>query len=280
MKFNLLENWDRVFIYANQNNTHWVLYEIDVKEQLIILYDSFYHGVTPYSKNQMDILYHFIIDNTKYQNWNVTYNSNCQFQKNGCDCGVFMITFSLFLSDFSAESVDGIDLTELARCKIAMDITRGFINDPRIINNDLLLSEPDDEQKIKYTNNNSTSYFDYNDYVVDVLEDVLVQIPTKEEDETTLKQKKKEIKLKKAKLTIKTQINELNIVKKQLRKLSIENKKLRKMKFSKKSSNVGSEGTIIIFNFEFLKIIFILFVYSNLEENDEESNYGANSRDY
>jgi hypothetical protein len=217
-----------------------------VKEQLIILYDSFYQGVSPYAKTQMDILQHFIIDNTKNQNWNVTYNSKCQFQKNGCDCGVFMITFSLFfLSDFFAESVEGIDFTELARCKIAMDITRGFIKDPRIINNDLLLIEPDEQTN---NTNNSTSCFEYSNYVVDVIDDNNdpVQKPPVKDDEKSLQQKKKELKFKKAKLTIKTQINELNIVKKQLRKLSIENKKLRKMKFPK-SNDVGSDGTTFIF---------------------------------
>jgi hypothetical protein len=45
-----------------------------------------------------------------------------------------MLTFSLFLADFPVDSCANIDCVHLARVKIALDISRGYIEDPRLFN--------------------------------------------------------------------------------------------------------------------------------------------------
>jgi hypothetical protein len=55
----------------------------------------------------------------------------CRFQMNTDDCGVYMLLFSYVLPDFPYEIVKSINM-KLARLKIGMDITRGYIEDPRL----------------------------------------------------------------------------------------------------------------------------------------------------
>jgi hypothetical protein len=82
----------------------------------------------------------FIETNVVYENsseeiliWE-TVAHKCNYQKNNCDCGVYMLTFSYFLVDLPFESCQRIDCKYLARLKIATDITRGFLEDPRLFN--------------------------------------------------------------------------------------------------------------------------------------------------
>jgi Ulp1 family protease len=135
--------FDKVFFFANQTNTHWVLFEVFMKNQTIFFYDSWFHD-NLVAKEQVNILIEFLNNNipksTTLDNndWNVIVSNKCQFQTNNNDCGVFMLTFALFLADFAVESVEHIDCEKLARWKIALDITRGYIEDPRLIGQTLL----------------------------------------------------------------------------------------------------------------------------------------------
>jgi hypothetical protein len=196
--FNKLKitNYDRIFLYANQNNRHWVLYEISFKDKEIKLYDSYYNNASCYAKLQMELLMHFVTDNIPPNNiddWHISIQ-NCQFQRNSCDCGVFMITFSLFLADFPVESVVGINMSRNARIKIAMDISRGYILDPRIP---------------KYYITKSDSDFQYKSY----MEDFFLEL-----DNLSLEEKAQKTIFEKD-LAIQSLQQELDTVKKELRKL-------------------------------------------------------------
>jgi hypothetical protein len=129
-----LFTYDKIFLYANQNNNHWVLYEIDVQQAQICLYDSYYDGISSISQIQFNQIKYYIkinsIDKGVNKRWTTQYKP-CRFQSNTDDCGVYMLIFSLFISDFSFEYVKRISM-KYARLKIAMDITRGYIEDPRL----------------------------------------------------------------------------------------------------------------------------------------------------
>jgi Ulp1 family protease len=227
-----IDKWDRIFIFANQNNFHWVLFEIIVAKKKIILYDSLYNNVSSYSKTQFDILIQFLTINKNDEltdvsnendktHWTKAYNSNCQLQRNDTDCGVYMFTFGIFLADFPAEFVKGLDMSVNGRIKAAMDITRGYIIDPRI-NNDKLPGK-------LLENTQSVFEFDYKQYRTDLSEEN--DIKHKEESNNN---KIFDFKLKKNKLTIKSLSDELKIVKEKLRKLEGKLKSKKKNNDSKK----------------------------------------------
>jgi hypothetical protein len=71
-------------------------------------------------------------DTTGGKKWKLKYK-DCNYQQNSDDCGVYMLTFCYILSDFSSSLIaKDIDCNSSARVKIAMDITRGYIEDPRL----------------------------------------------------------------------------------------------------------------------------------------------------
>jgi hypothetical protein len=105
-----------------------------------------------------------------------------------------MITFSLFLADFPVESVVGINMSRNARIKIAMDISRGYILDPRIP---------------KYYITKSDSDFQYKSY----MEDFFLEL-----DNLSLEEKAQKTIFEKD-LAIQSLQQELDTVKKELRKL-------------------------------------------------------------
>jgi hypothetical protein len=86
------------------------------------------------SIRQIEQIKYFIdanIPNAKYVIWtNNIYK--CDYQKNGFDCGVYMLTFSVFLTDFDIQSCEEIDCEKNARLKISLDLPRGFVEDPRL----------------------------------------------------------------------------------------------------------------------------------------------------
>jgi hypothetical protein len=130
--------FDRIFFFANQNNSHWVLYEVYMKKQIINFYDSlFKHNIV--AERQIKHLIEFLTFNIPLTKdcWITTVCDKCYFQNNSNDCGVFMLTFGLFLADFSQEIVKNIDCEKLGRWKIALDITRGYIEDPRLLHQKL-----------------------------------------------------------------------------------------------------------------------------------------------
>jgi hypothetical protein len=129
-----LTNFDKMFLYANQDLKHWVLYVVDVNARTINVYDSILPRLSTFSKIQIDKIKFFIKVNVKFldnKEWEINAHK-CNYQKNGCDCGVYMLVFSLFLVDLPFDSCKTIDCVNNARLKIAMDITRGYLEDPRL----------------------------------------------------------------------------------------------------------------------------------------------------
>jgi hypothetical protein len=127
-------SYDKIFLCANQKNNHWVLYEILVKDYTVNMYDSYNAQITPTAKLQFQQIQKFIEANSPISSkhkWKLCF-IKCNYQQNDDDCGVFMLTFGFVLSDFSFEKVKNINCASLARLKIAMDITRGYIEDPRL----------------------------------------------------------------------------------------------------------------------------------------------------
>jgi hypothetical protein len=125
---------DKIFFFANQKNQHWILFEVNLKTLQITIYDSLIKQ-NFFAESQASKLIDFLVFNipsTKINDWNKISCNKCQFQTNSNDCGVFMLTFGLFLADFAVENVEYIDCEKLARLKIALDITRGYIEDPRL----------------------------------------------------------------------------------------------------------------------------------------------------
>jgi hypothetical protein len=128
--------FDRVFMLSNQYNKHWVLYIIDVKNLSIDLFDSYHRGLTISSEIQINQIKVFFGANLLFEEnsaWKITSNQ-CNFQKTSCDCGIFMLTYCLFLADdIDISCCKNIDCSYLSRLKIAVDITRGYIEDPRLV---------------------------------------------------------------------------------------------------------------------------------------------------
>jgi hypothetical protein len=129
-----LTNFDKMFLYANQDLKHWVLYVIDINARTINVYDSIFPYLSKNSKIQIDKIKFFIKVNVKLldnKEWEIIAHE-CNYQHNGCDCGVYMLVFSLFLVDLPFDSCKNIDCVNNARLKIAIDITRGYLEDPRL----------------------------------------------------------------------------------------------------------------------------------------------------
>jgi Ulp1 family protease len=77
------------------------------------MYDSLYLEITPTAKLQFKQIQEYINVNSissleAGKKWKLMYKK-CKYQHNGDDCGVFMLTFCYFLSDFSSEIVKEID---------------------------------------------------------------------------------------------------------------------------------------------------------------------------
>jgi Ulp1 family protease len=125
---------DKMILFAHNNTNHWVLFEVIVKTRQITIYDSYFHN-NQVALSQANHLIEFLVYNissTIINDWTKTFCTTCQFQTNHKDCGVYMLTFGLFLADCAVENVDSIDCEKLARLKISLDITRGYIEDPRL----------------------------------------------------------------------------------------------------------------------------------------------------
>jgi hypothetical protein len=156
-------NYDKIFLFANQKNNHWVLFEVNISDSIINMYDSFYSGITPTAKIQFLQIQHFIKVNLKNSTtiWQ-TKAVECKYQTNGDDCGVYMLTFSFVLSDFTFEIVKKLDCVALSRLKIAMDITRGYIEDPRL---DGYKYQKDDSG---YAGLDAITPFEYDQFMIDL----------------------------------------------------------------------------------------------------------------
>ena len=100
LKYDVLR-CEKIYVPVHQA-VHWVLVEIDVLEKRISYFDSLLGESAVTVKN----LKRWIVDEAKNKlnedwdpdEWEEYYPKNIPLQKNGCDCGVFMIKFAEYLS--------------------------------------------------------------------------------------------------------------------------------------------------------------------------------------
>jgi hypothetical protein len=143
-------DYDTIF-FPYTNNDHWILFEIKIDTEDIVIYDSTYQWSERKKK------YGYQIENKKFIqkpldtiiSWlsyelennlkeNIKWKckmGECAEQTNGKDCGVFMLTAAIFLCEGMHSFINERQYAELiphARFKIAIDIYSGFIFDDRI----------------------------------------------------------------------------------------------------------------------------------------------------
>lgn len=100
LKYDVLR-CEKIYVPVHQA-VHWVLAEIDIREKRISYYDSLLGESAVTVKN----LKRWICDEAKNKldeewdpdEWEECYPKSIPLQKNGCDCGVFMIKYAEYLS--------------------------------------------------------------------------------------------------------------------------------------------------------------------------------------
>jgi sentrin-specific protease 1 len=100
LKYDVLR-CEKIFVPIHQS-VHWVLAEIDTRKKRISYYDSLLGESGVAVKN----LKRWLIDEAKNKlnedwdpdEWIEAYPKDIPLQKNGCDCGVFMIKYADYLS--------------------------------------------------------------------------------------------------------------------------------------------------------------------------------------
>ena len=115
---------DKIYVPVHQR-MHWVLAEIDVKNKRISYYDSLLGECHTTMRN----LKKWVIDEAKNKldetwdadDWEEYYPKDIPLQKNGCDCGVFMIKYADYLS-VGAELAFSQRNMEYFRQRIVSDI--------------------------------------------------------------------------------------------------------------------------------------------------------------
>ena len=130
LKYDVLK-CDRIYVPIHQS-VHWVLAEIDVKNKRISYYDS----LLGESEVAVKHLKSWIIDEAKNKldetwdpdEWIEDYPKNIPLQKNGCDCGVFMIKYADYLSS-DAELAFSQKHMEYFRKRMVSDILEVGIED-------------------------------------------------------------------------------------------------------------------------------------------------------
>jgi hypothetical protein len=141
-------NFDQIFICVNVYDSHWVLIRILMKIRKIECFDSITPSLKTMKLHNINMgkisewllyeqLYHDkgktkLCNHEKSMTWQTEIVKNNLKQDDGYNCGIHMLLASYFLSDF--ENFDSYDkmIIDNGRLKIAVDLYKGFIEDPRI----------------------------------------------------------------------------------------------------------------------------------------------------
>ena len=123
LKYDVLR-CEKIYVPVHQA-VHWVLVEIDVREKRISYFDSLLGESAVTVKN----LKRWIVDEAKNKldedwdpdEWEECYPKKIPLQKNGCDCGVFMIKFAEYLSS-GAELAFSQNHMDYFRARLVSDI--------------------------------------------------------------------------------------------------------------------------------------------------------------
>jgi hypothetical protein len=139
-------NFDQLFICVNLYDSHWVLIRVDIKKGTIECLDSIKCSARTEREHQRTL--ECIADWLKYEKlyhdnenlcqhdetyfWQLSIVQNNLKQTDGFNCGIHMLIAAYFLSDFDTFDTYDEDLISNSRLKIAVDIYKGYIEDPRI----------------------------------------------------------------------------------------------------------------------------------------------------
>jgi hypothetical protein len=136
-----------VHLLATHNCNHWLLCEIQLNDKNIIIstFDSSLKLNVVQDDEILSIFEKWIKDELIFLSRNITdikfdLVKGTSFQQKKDDCGIFVIFNALFLSDgvhskltnFTKTNVILKEIIPNARCKIAMDIERGYVQDFRL----------------------------------------------------------------------------------------------------------------------------------------------------
>ena len=120
----------KIFIPLHVNNNHWVLAVIFVKSKKIRYYDSLRKDTKPYAAE----IKQWIQDEASVEKvpgfnideWSAEVDKSTPQQKNGYDCGVFMLTCADYLAD-NLTLLFSQDHIPKRRIKIASAIANGVL---------------------------------------------------------------------------------------------------------------------------------------------------------
>jgi hypothetical protein len=165
-------NFDQIFMCINIYNQHWAMYRIRTKNKQIECFDSILPSFSTSQHHNLNFvkisnwlvyeqLYHDkerLCKSEASVEWKASIRTDNLKQDDGYNCGIHMLMAGYFFADF--ESIDSYnqDIISNSRLKIAVDIFKGFIEDPRISDvNDyhfcyksFQYHQLRDDQKLKY----------------------------------------------------------------------------------------------------------------------------------
>ena len=124
---------DMLVIPMNQNEVHWVMVVVNIKEKRLEFYDPLQQGMTIYT--EMLIMQKWFAELAALRNlktvniqaWDSQMLTNVPLQKDGYNCGVYVNHFAEFLSRGVPFVIDQDNL-EYLRNQILVDLYNGTIN--------------------------------------------------------------------------------------------------------------------------------------------------------
>ena len=125
-------DYESLIVVANDNNTHWLLFEVKLNDNLIIIYDPADKKNNRTYDWQCSKLINFLLEEAKKINpenknlvakftqaWNVSISSDMPKQENDHDCGMYvMLAMDRLVHHISLQSIEQRDI-ENHRIRIA-----------------------------------------------------------------------------------------------------------------------------------------------------------------
>jgi hypothetical protein len=140
-------NFDQIFICVNILNQHWVLMRVDINTRIIECFDSIKPSdiTTALHNANMESIKDWLVyeqlahdyeaklcKHDVNEEWKTSIVDGNLRQTDGYNCGIHMLIAAFFLSDFESYDSYNDKIIDSCRTKIAIDIFKGFIEDPRI----------------------------------------------------------------------------------------------------------------------------------------------------
>ena len=95
-----LSDYDSLVIPVNHNNQHWISLWVDLKQKTIDVYDSFHERRPAHclaAASYVDLAHRALApedpEGVDFSDWSFNYAIDCPDQRDGWNCGVFMLAF-------------------------------------------------------------------------------------------------------------------------------------------------------------------------------------------